>query len=267
MSEDVRTYDSRNATTEAMMSTFGKWNSYKGGRSWSICQETGMIAVDGPPTDATALVEVREAAEQGPDPIAHIWRTKGEPMTATTFERDFGAALLHAADVSPWEVGHKRCSDIRHASIFAMACIEATRVKRDRSHLDPRSCREEPGYISDEKTPNKVSPGLLQTLISTAREVADRYSLYPGELLGREDLMIAERSLVCGAAYMKFQVDRREDDEAGFLNWDPVLLCASYNAGSVRSTTRNNWHLLTYGGNARLEKFIAYYNDWLATFP
>lgn len=39
-----------------------------------------------------------------------------------------------------------------------------------KSSGNPKAIRFEPHYKSDEETPNQVSPGLMQTLISTARE-------------------------------------------------------------------------------------------------
>lgn len=148
-----------------------------------------------------------------------------------------------------------------------MMAIEAEKNERDFTHFNPRSIRLEPGYISDEKTPDRVSPGLMQTLISTARETNRRFKVFTsfgGELepLEREDLFIPHRSIMLGAAYMRFQIDRVEPDEQGFDADDPVLLCSAYNAGSVRPTHKTDWHLLTYG-RARMDKFIAFHNDMI----
>ena len=51
--------------------------------------------------------------------------------------------------------------DVPAELILATICTE--------SRGNRFAVREEPGYESDEETPNKVSPGLMQTLISTAR--------------------------------------------------------------------------------------------------
>ncbi len=223
----------------------GDWNSYNGGRRWRMLGEYIMVKEP----DSLNFIESRDHGDDG-----YLYRTKGEPMSARTALADYGAAMRQAQD----HFG------IPLRLLFAMMAIEATRNPRDRSHFNPRSVREEPGYVSDDKTPHRVSPGLMQTLISTAREAAERAGLYPGERLTREDLFIAERSIMVGAAYMRYQIDRVEPDEKGFAPDDPILLCSAYNAGSVRETDKNPFRLLTYGGTSRIEKFIAYHNDMVA---
>jgi len=226
-----------------------KWNSYKGGQRWARL-ESGAIASDSPPVPAFASI-VRE-------PGVVEYRTKGDPSTAWAALQDYGSAM-RAASLR---------FNVPVPVIFGMMAIEATRQGADRSHFNPRSLRLEPGYVSDEKTPNKVSPGLMQTLISTAREANVKSGLYWDfdrnlERITREDLFIPERSIMLGAAYMRYQINRKEPDEAGFDDDDPVLLCSAYNAGSVRETSSNPWRLLTYGAD-RMDKFIAYHNDMVA---
>ena len=152
--------------------------------------------------------------------------------------------------------------DLPKPLIMSMIGIEAGRVENDRSHFDPRSLRLEPGYVSDAKTPNKVSPGLMQTLLSTADWMNDQYDLYfdvegQKEPPSREDLFIAYRSILAGAAYLRYQADRYD-----MIYPDPVLLCAAYNAGSIRYTDSNPWHLVTYSDD-RIDRCIAFYNDAL----
>ena len=226
-----------------------KWNSYKGGQKWARL-ETGAIVSDSPPVPAFTSI-VREPGIE--------YRTKGDPSTAWAALQDYGSAMREAS----------RRFNVPVPVIFGMMAIEAKRQGADRSHFNPRSLRLEPGYVSDEKTPNKVSPGLMQTLISTAREANAKSGLYWDcgrsgiERLTREDLFVPERSIMVGTAYMRMQIDRKEPDEFGFDDDDPVLLCSAYNAGSVRETSSNPWHLMTYGAD-RMDKFIAYHNDMVA---
>jgi len=223
-----------------------KWNKFKGGRGWyRLCD--GTIVADAPPDGGFGFYQI--------EPGHFVYRTKGEPLTAWNALQDY------AADISLAETVLR----IPRYVLVGMMAVEATKVRADRSHFDPRSIREEPGYISDEKTPHRVSPGLMQTLISTAREVNRTFGLYHNldgslESLSREDLFIPSRSIMVGAAYIRHQIDRKEPDEAGFDDDDPVLLCSAYNAGSVRETKSNDWNLLTYS-SARMDKFIAYQND------
>ncbi|MGK7870571.1 peptidoglycan-binding protein [Falsiroseomonas sp. E2-1-a20] len=100
----------------------------------------------------------------------------------------------------------------------------------------PRALRFEPGCdrLVPARTPSRVSAGLTQTLLSTAREALDR----PGLTL--DDLYTPEISIQAGAAYMWNQGRR-----TGF---DPPLVAAAYNAGSLRRNdgAANHWKLTQY---------------------
>ena len=235
-----------------------KWYRYKGGRGWRFEDAdagAGLIIVE--------AVESRSPFASSRPPgggPGHVLRTKGAPSSAHTALQDFGASIFAASERF----------DVAIPSIFGMLAIEATRIKADRSHFNPRSIREEPGFISDEKTPHRVSPGLMQTLISTAREANVWARLYRDvdgslEKLGREDLFMPERSIMLGTAHMRREINNVEPDEKreGFFAHDPIALCAAYNAGSVREGD-GAYHLRTYGGDGRIEKFVAYHNDMCA---
>src|SRR5690349_17411511 len=81
-----------------------------------------------------------------------VERTRGAPSTVARVWETYAEAINRTARA--WRVP---C-----ALIVATICTESG----GRSD----AVRLEPGYISDAKTPHKVSPGLMQTLISTARE-------------------------------------------------------------------------------------------------
>ncbi len=204
-----------------------EWNSFEGGKKWRV---------------TTCGVETEEGFP----------RTSGNPSSMYNLLKDYGNDI---------EVASVRF-DLPKALIMSMIGIEAARIDADRSHFDARSLRLEPGYVSDTKTPNKVSPGLMQTLISTADWMNDKYDLYydvegQKEPPSREDLFIPYRSILAGAAYLKYQMDRYD-----MLYADPVLLCAAYNAGSIRYTDSNPWHLVTYSDD-RIDRCIEFYNDAL----
>lgn len=98
--------------------------------------------------------------------------------------------------------------------------------------------REEPGFTSDAATPHRVSPGLMQTLISSAREaLAD-------PMLDRARLLDPAISAMAGAAFIA-----RQSRVTGF---DPPLVAIAYNAGSLRPArdALNPWGLVqTRRGN------------------
>jgi hypothetical protein len=198
-----------------------EWHNPKGGTEWKITSKG---------------IEVR-----GKGRI----RTKGEPISMKTLWSDFGDALKQAS----WEF------DVPVDIVAAMIPIEASRT--DDFHFDPKSIREEPGYVSDEKTPHLVSPGLMQTLISTAREVAKRHDVVDPSEVNRDLLFDPFHSIMLGTAYLSDLISR--------YNADPVLMCAAYNAGGVYRSRdpENPWNLLVYGPS-RITRYIRWFNDFRA---
>jgi hypothetical protein len=221
---------------------------YHAGRGWLYDRELGLILAE-EPSDVPYITSEKPWTAT----TAWIYRTAGEPSSMRHLLVDFGLELREAAAQF----------DISLPVLMAMIGIEATRLKGDRVRFNPRCVREEPGYRSDEHTPDKVSPGLAQTLLSTAQEMLPQCQQLPQGRLTREDLFVPRYSILLGAAYIRKQINRFEKDEAesGALPDDPVFnACAAYNAGSVRQDLSNHWHLRTYG-EARVDKFIAYHND------
>jgi hypothetical protein len=118
---------------------------------------------------------------------------------------------------------------------------------------NPKAVRQEPGYKSDTSTPNKVSPGLMQTLISTAEGVLKRD-------LTRDDLLNPRTSIMAGTAYMAQQ--------AKDTNLDPIKAGAAYNAGAMyyQDGAKNRWKLRQYpiGTSAHCDRIVEFFNDTIA---
>lgn len=200
------------------------WND-NGGDRWGITDQ-GFVVIDD-----------------------QIPRTKGDPITAYTIYEDFGADIFDA-------LGY---FDISEQLLIALIWKESRRQKNG-AHRDTVSIRKEPGYRSDTKTPNKISVGLMQTLLSTASSVNKKFRLfetYGGKLdaIDRHDLKIPRRSILLGAGYLHILSEKNDTD-------DPILLQAAYNAGGIYRSKKNRWNLRMYG-KRRLENFAAYYNDAL----
>jgi hypothetical protein len=115
----------------------------------------------------------------------------------------------------------------------------------------PAARRLEPGCdpVDPALTPRRVSVGLMQTLLSTAREV-----------LGDEAITLAalenpSLSLRAGMAFMWRQAAR--------TRFDPPLVAAAYNAGSLRfeGSEGNRWKLCQYpiGTGRHVDRFCRFF--------
>jgi soluble lytic murein transglycosylase-like protein len=199
---------------------------------------------------------------------AKVFRTKGKPSTVRRIWQEFEAPIRAAG------------------TEFAVPVQILVATAATESRGDPGAVRHEPGYAislveglpndatlkwlngnhgelplaafaaADDETPHRVSPGIMQTLISTAREALHDPSL------GRVELLSPDVSIAAAAAYIRSQADR---DEARATFMDPVLVAAAYNAGSLRkeTATANPWRLRCYPLNTgkHISRFVEWYGD------
>jgi hypothetical protein len=170
---------------------------------------------------------------RGVEVAGRIERTPGPPNTVTNV----------------WEAYHKaiNAAALRYGVpaplIIATICTE--------SGGNPKALRLEPRYRSDEASPDQVSPGLMQTLISTARSALGNPNI------NRAWLLIPRNSIMAGTAYIKRQADT--------TRLDPPLVACAYNAGSLRhnASQTNRWRMVQYpiGTSAHCDRFIKWFND------
>lgn len=165
-------------------------------------------------------------------------RRAGTPTAARAWA-NHGAAMQRVA----------RAQGVPVELLLATACTESG------GRAD--AVREEPGFLDDASTPHRVSPGLMQTLISTAREaLAD-------PRLDRAALLNPETSLAAGTAYIRRQALNGRMP-TGF---DPPLVSIAYNAGSLRRAD-NPWGLVQTrrGDGWHADAFCGFLNDGFALF-
>ncbi len=116
---------------------------------------------------------------------------------------------------------------------------------------DEHALRLEPGYISDEATPRKVSPGLMQTLIATARDALH------DPVIDRNWLLVGANSIKAGTAYIR--------DQANRTGYDPPVVACAYNAGSVvfNDGAANRWKMRQFpiGTSQHADRFVRWLND------
>ncbi len=161
-----------------------------------------------------------------------IERTRGKPVTVT----------------GTWEKYNKEINSVARDRKIPCELILATICTETRG--DQNALRKEPGYRSDEETPHRISAGLMQTLLSTARE-AMKMSF------GRDWLFEPINSINAGSAYMCSQYE--------ITMFDPPLVAAAYNAGKLKyqGGKQNRWKLRQYriGTGEHCDRFVKWFND------
>jgi hypothetical protein len=217
------------------------------------------------PNSVLWTVGERGVAREG---AAKVFRTPGRPSTVRRIWREFEAPLRVAS--AEFEVpvplllataateSRGDPGAVRHEPGYALSLVvgipAATTLKWiNRNHGDlPLQAFE----VADAATPHRVSPGMMQTLISTAREALGDASI------GRVELLSPEVSIAAAAAYIRSQADRAAP-RSTFM--DPVLVAAAYNAGSLRQETAraNPWRLRCHplGTGSHISRFVAWYGD------
>ena len=164
-----------------------------------------------------------------------VERTPGTPSTVTKVWETYSSEINAAA------------------TEFSIPCVLIIATICTESGGKASAIRLEPGYKSDTETPGKVSPGLMQTLISTAR------SALPSEAasIDRTWLFVPANSIRAGTAYIAGQ--------QGQTNCDPPMVAAAYNAGGVYHQTgaANRWKMRQYpiGTSEHCDRFVKWFND------
>jgi putative peptidoglycan binding protein/transglycosylase-like protein with SLT domain len=178
----------------------------------------------------------------GPEGIVIVGAEKPAPSSEREMvqrcRRDFEQAIATATMKFP----------VPAELIIACMCTE--------SGGKPTARRLEPGCdtTNPERTPSRVSFGLMQTLLSTAREVLKDPNLR------LDDLLLPEVSIRAGAGYMW-----RQGRQTKF---DVPLVAAAYNAGGVyyNGSPNNRWRVRQYPLNTshHVDRFVRFFNAALA---
>lgn len=167
-------------------------------------------------------------------------RTPGPPATARRVIDWFWPEIEKAS----LETG------VPTALIIATICAESAGGVKVRETA-VRARRQEPGYVSEERTPSRVSIGVMQTLISTARQAMGRPSLQG------HDLLDPYTSILAGTRYIL-----QQSKTTGF---HPPLVAAAYNAGGLykEDLRGNRWKLRCYpsGTGEHIDRFCRFWGD------
>jgi soluble lytic murein transglycosylase-like protein len=153
-----------------------------------------------------------------------------------------------------WQQFSGSITDWAHGFGVPAELIVATICTETRG--DPAAVREEPGYVSDEQTPAKVSPGLMQTLISTARHTLGDDSI------DRQWLLVPDNAIRAGTAYIAMQWKAS--------HFDPPKVACAYNAGGIyyNASAENRWKLRQYPINTaeHADRFVKWFNECFLMF-
>jgi hypothetical protein len=162
----------------------------------------------------------------------------GPPVTVRRVWTDFAAAIRE------WS----RDFGVPVELILATICTE--------SRGDPDAIRIEPGYVSDAETPHRISPGLMQTLLSTARSALGE------DEIDRDWLLTPSNSIRAGTAYIAEQWKS--------THFDPPKVACAYNAGGVyyNGSEDNRWRMRQYpiGTSEHADRFVKWFNECFLLF-
>ena len=162
-----------------------------------------------------------------------IERTNGTPTTATTIWTNFNS------DINQWS----------QAFNIPAVIIIATIATESSGKVDAIS--KEPGYVSDSATPGRISVGLMQTLISTARGTLHNNTI------DRDDLKTSNISIQAGTSFIA--------DQRSKTLLDPPKVACAYNAGSIveNRNVGNRWRMRQFpiGTSKHCDRFIKFFND------
>ncbi len=162
-----------------------------------------------------------------------VERSKGSPKTVSRIWNKYNK------EINKW------------AKHFDVPCVLIIATIATESGGKASSRREEPGYISDKSTPHRVSVGLMQTLISTARA-----SLH-NEQIDSRWLKKPSNSIKAGTSYIAGQFP--------ITNFDPPKVACAYNSGGVYQNrgNKNRWKMRQYpiGTAKHCDRFVKWFND------
>jgi len=169
-----------------------------------------------------------------------LTRTKGEPRSVRLYWAFWGTYFLRASEATGVPVG----------LLMMTVATENGGCRLEDGQPGVIPVRREPGYLDDAATPNKISVGPCHVLISTARAAMHNPMINRAWLQDRGNNILAAARYIAG-----------QQAATGF---DPILVAAAYNAGSIReakpgSRYFNRWHMVTYGNH--LDRAAAWYGD------
>lgn len=201
------------------------WQAEFGGREW-------RIAPNG--------VYSRDSSTRSSVGAYHC--TLGEPRTINRYLDAWSHHIVVAG----------RNTDVPMALILMTLCTENGAAHYDGSDkIKVPVFREEPGYLSDDETPHRISFGPCHILLSSARTAMGQPDL------DRTWLMDVGNNIAAAARFIA--------NQRSITKMDPVRVAAAYNSGGIKqalpgsSRYGNRWHLKSYGNH--IDRAVNWYGD------
>lgn len=188
--------------------------------------------------------------DRGPRLHDGLQRTPGKPATCRRIW------TTYRAELAAWARWYSTAEELRLPVPPLLPLLIATAATETAG--DARKVRKEPGFQSYRATPHRVSIGLCQTLISSARDALAGDGV-PAWQVTHETLLVPAVSIRAAAAYLA----ATRDDHL----LDPPRVAAAYNAGrvKVRPAPGNPWSLHCYpsGSGRHVTRFCRWWGDAL----
>ena len=195
-----------------------------------------------------------------------LWRLTADGVALGEAPARVSGGMLAARRAFDWFGAELRRAAIATSVpielLVATACTEV--LGDTRRFATPEAAaqarREEPGFRDEEATPHRVSVGLMQTLVSTARQVLP----LPAHDLSMARITAATladpaQSILAGASFIAAQ--------AGRTRLDPPVVACAYNAGGVyeQRGAANHWRMRQYpiGMPNHADRFVTFFNQAL----
>ncbi|MFA6044179.1 MAG: hypothetical protein WC718_04285 [Phycisphaerales bacterium] len=171
---------------------------------------------------------------------AGLARTKGEPRTMRWYWASWAPHFLAAS----------QATSVPTALLMMTVATENGPCILEDGQPFVVPVRREPGYVDDVKTPERISVGPCHVLISTARGAMGDPSINRAWCMDRGNNILAAARYIAG--------------QKAATGFDPVLVAAAYNAGSIRDARTqprfaSRWNIVAYGNH--LDRAAAWYGD------
>lgn len=185
-----------------------------------------------------------------------IERTEGKPRTVTWIWEN------HFTSINRWANHYKVPAEL----IIALIATESAPARGAPFYTrDPRSLRREKGFSSLGRTPGRISVGLTQITIATARATLALEGI-ESTLVDDGFLMNPDNGIRAGTALVARQARGELCNIATLL--DPPVVFAAYNAGGMyrMGGFKNRWKMKQFPlrTGVHVDRGIKYLNDAIA---